>query len=244
MATLVGGPADIGPAGGGVITKLKRTLIDDSLVPVVTEMMRIFPDGLVMTSGIYALLTLSFPFAIFFVSMLEATALFHAIRQATSYLGISPTSPSRSSFTHICRTGFTDPTTSLLSLSMLGSGAIQNPYPSAPIYILTVASAYIFSTVNGQSKELETLGPAYSSRFYTSMIFLTSLLFLFVCFRTAFGCDSFAVVMMTLPLGLFVGMLLVIQNNNLFGKDSTNLMGIPLLNSKSASGKPIYVCPM
>jgi hypothetical protein len=243
MAAVTPATTRIPPVSNGIITDIKTTILDQSLVPVVTEMMRIFPDGLVITSGIYALLTLSFPFAIFFMSMLEATALFHAIRQATSYLGISPTTPSRTSFTYICRTGFSEPTT-LLSLSMFDSTSIKNPYPSSSIYMLSVAAAYVFTTVNSQSKELQALGPAYSARFYTSLIFLTSLLFLFVCFRIACGCDSVAVVMMTLPLGLLLGMILVQQNMNLFGKGSINLMGIPLLESKSASGKPLYVCPI
>jgi hypothetical protein len=226
-----------------LITKAKQTFIDDSLVPVVQEMMRIFPDGLVITSGLYALLTLSFPFGVFFGSMLEATAAFHFIRWGVSYLNISPISVSSKSYTHICRTGFTQPTTSLLSMSMFASEAIPNPVPSAPIYILSVASAYIFSTLNLQSKELAALGPAYSSRYYVSAIFLTILIFLFVSFRIAFGCDSLGTIIMSVPIGLMIGALLVQQNTRLFGAESVNLVGIPLLQGRTATGKKIYVCP-
>jgi hypothetical protein len=194
---------------------------------------------------LYALFTLSFPFGIFFGSMVEATAIFHGIRYATSYLGVSPISASSKAYTHICRTGFTQPTTSLLSMSIFGSEseAIQNPFPSPQIYILAAASAYIFTSINKQSKELSALGPSYSSRYYISLIFLTVLLFLFVCFRIAYRCESFAITMMSVPIGLFVGMLLVQQNANLFGAESTNLLGIPLLQSRTASGRQIYVCP-
>jgi len=226
-----------------VVTDVKKSLVDNTLVPIVTEMMRIFPDGLVITSGLYALLTLSFPFSIFFGSMLEATAIFHAIRYATSYIGISPPSASSAAYKHICRTGFTQPTTSLLSLSMFGSEGIQNPFPSSQIYMLSVAAAYIFSTLDTQSKELAALGPSYSSRYYISAIFLTVLIFVFVCFRIAYNCESFAVVMMSVPIGLFIGMILVQQNTNLFGAESVNLVGIPLLQSRTATGKKIYVCP-
>jgi hypothetical protein len=226
-----------------LITKAKQTFIDDSLIPVVQEMMRIFPDGLVITSGLYALLTLSYPFGVFFGSMLEATAAFHAIRSAVSYLNISPVSASGKSYAHICRTGFTQPTTSLLSMSMFASEAIPNPVPSAPIYILSVASAYIFSTLNMQSKELTALGPAYSSRYYVSAIFLTVLLFIFISFRVAFGCESLGIVMMSVPIGLVIGALLVQQNTRLFGPESINLVGIPLLQGRTATGKKIYVCP-
>ena len=226
-----------------VITDTKAKLIDDTLVPIVTEMMRIFPDGLVITSGLYALFTLSFPFGIFFGSMVEATAIFHGIRHATSYLGVAPVSASSKTYTHICRTGFTQPTTSLLSMSLFGSEAVQNPFPSPQIYILAAASAYIFTSINRQSKELSALGPSYSSRYYISLIFLTVLLFLFVSFRIAYNCESFGITMMSVPIGLFIGVLLVQQNANLFGAESVNLIGIPLLQSRTASGKKIYVCP-
>ena len=226
-----------------LITQAKQTFVDETLVPVVQEMMRIFPDGLVITSGLYALLTLSFPFGVFFGSMVEATAAFHAIRWAVSYLNISPMSASSKSYAHICRTGFTQPTTSLLSMSMFASEALPNPVPSASIYILSVASAYIFSTLNTQNKELAALGPAYSSRYYVSAIFLTVLIFLFVSFRIAFGCESFGIVIMSVPIGLMIGSLLVQQNTRLFGPESINLVGIPLLQSRTATGKKIYVCP-
>jgi hypothetical protein len=226
-----------------LITNLKETFVDDTVLPVIQEMMRIFPDGLVITSGLYALLTLSFPFGIFFGSMLEATALFHFIRWIISYLNISPISASSKSYAHICRTGFTQPTTSLLSMSMFSSEALPNPVPSASIYILSVASAYIFSTLNRQSKELSALGPGYSSRYYVSAIFLTVLIFVFISFRISFGCESFGIVMMSVPIGMFVGAMLVQQNVSLFGAESINLVGIPLLQGRTAAGKKIYICP-
>jgi hypothetical protein len=227
----------------GVVMNVKEKFIDNTVVPIVTEMMRIFPDGLVISSGLYALLTISFPFSIFFGSMVEATAIFHAIRYSTSYLGIAPMSATGSSVTHICRTGFTKPTTSLLSMSMFGTEELKNPFPSSQIYMLSVASAYLFSTLNTQAKELSALGPSYSARYYISTIFLTVLLFLFVCFRIAYGCESFPVVIMSVPIGIIIGALLVQQNLRLFGAESINLIGIPLLKSRAASGKPIYICP-
>lgn len=226
-----------------VISDFKRGLIDESVVPVVTEMMRIFPDGLVIASGLYALFTMSFPFSIFFVSMIEATAFFHVIRNVTSFLGIVPTAASIASQQHICRTGFTQPTTSLLSLSMFNTSSIKSSFPSSQIYMLSVASAYIFSTLNRQSKELAALGPSYSSRYYISVILLSILLFIFVSFRIAYGCETFATSILSVPIGLFIGALLVTQNANLLGADSVNLVGIPLLQSRTASGKKIYVCP-
>jgi hypothetical protein len=81
-----------------IITDTKTKLVDETIVPVVTEMMRIFPDGLVITSGLYALFTLSFPFGVFFGSMVEATAIFHAIRYTAVMIPrLSHFSPTRKS---------------------------------------------------------------------------------------------------------------------------------------------------
>ena len=224
------------------------TWINTHPVPIVQEMMRIFPDGVVITSGIYALITLSFPFAVMFGSLIEATLIFHVIRSMSSFLDIVPSSLERASYKHICRTGFSDPMASSMSSlsmfsSMLEGSSLINQFPSSSVYMLSVASSYIFTTLNMQSKDLEALGPAFSSRYYISLIFLSILLFIFVSFRLAYACESFATVILSVPIGLFIGLLLVIQNQNLFGKSSINLMGIPQLNSVTANGQKIYVCP-
>jgi hypothetical protein len=222
--------------------------IENTVLPVVQEMMRIFPDGVVITSGIYALLTLSFPFAVMFGSLIEATMIFHVLRSGSSYLNFFPTALTKSSYKHICRTGFSDPVNSSLSslsmfTSMLNSSSLLHQFPSAPIYMLSVASAYLFSTLSAQSKDLEALGPQFSQRYYSSLIFLSILLFLFVSFRIAYSCETMATVILSIPIGLFIGMLLVMQNEKLFGKSSINLIGIPQLSSVTQDGQKIYLCP-
>jgi len=222
--------------------------IETNPAAIMQEMMRIFPDGVVITCGIYALLTLSFPFAVLFGSLVEATMIFHLIRTTSTYLNIFPTDLSKSSYKHICRTGFADPVnTSMGSLSMftsmLDSSSLLHQFPSSPIYMLSVASAYLFATLNAQSRDLEALGPTYSSRYYSSLIFLSVLLFLFITFRLAYSCETFATVMLSVPIGLLIGALLVTQNDRLFGKSSLNLIGIPQMNSVTADGQRIYLCP-
>jgi hypothetical protein len=48
--------------------------------------------------------------------------------------------------------------------------------------------------------------------------------------------------MITVALGLILGTTLVQQNVRLFGENSVNLIGIPILRSRTASGKKLYVC--
>jgi hypothetical protein len=211
-----------------------------SVVPVVLEMMSTFPDGLILISGLFALLTLSMPYGVFFGSMVEASLLFRFFQSAASYLNIMKPSPNPNDYSNKCRTGFTLP--KLDTLSAFGGTNLRSPFPSAPLYMMSVASAYLFGSLNYLSKELEALGPSYSSRYYVSLILLTMLIFIFIAFRILYGCDGPIVAMITVALGLILGTVLIQQNVRLFGDNSINLIGIPILRSRTAAGKKLYVC--
>lgn len=217
--------------------------------PLIMEMMRIFPDGLVITSGIYALVTLSVPFAIFCLSMIEAAALYHIFRWSSSYMNLVPvTARATGKYNAVCRTGFTDSTSpTLLSLSLFSSSIdstdILQRFPSSPIYMISAASAYIFSTLHAQANDLAALGPSFSVKYYISIVFLFVFIAAFMCFRIFNNCETPITVMLSVPIGLLVGILLVQQNLRLFSKSGINLLGIPQMSSVTANGQKIYVCP-
>jgi hypothetical protein len=71
---------------------------------------------------------------------------------------------------------------------------------------------------------------------------LCALLFFLGCYRMFYNCESMMVVFASIALGLLVGTTLVTQNLKLFGPDSTNLSGIPLLRNKTATGEKMYIC--
>lgn len=221
------------PAAASSPGFLQRTV-----APLTLEAIRIFPDGLIIISGLFALLTLSMPYGVFFGSMVEASLLFRFFQSMAGYINImKPTVADSSSK---CRTGFTLP--SLRALSALGGADMKSPFPSAPLFMISTASAYLFGSLNQLSKELQALGPAYASRYYVSLVLLTMLIFVFMAFRIVFGCDGPMVAMITVALGLIIGTVLVQQNVRLFGENSVNLIGIPILRSRTASGKKLYVC--
>jgi hypothetical protein len=215
-----------------------------TMAPIVMEGIRLLPDGIVVGTGLYSLLTLSYPFAVFFGSLVESMFIMWGLQKATSSVNLTPASVATAARPDQCRSGFSAITKSSFSaLTTFSYRTPSSPFPSAPIYILTVAASYIFNTLSFQSKELQALGPAYSSRFYISTIFLMTLLFFFVVFRLYYSCDSVPVVLLTVLVAVIVGALLVIQNSRLFGQNSINLLGIPLLRNRSANGKVLYLCP-
>lgn len=213
------------------------------MADVVIECMRIFPDALVVGSGIYALLTQSMAYGFFFFSLLEASVVYRLIKSFANYVNLTGRMTSSGSRMQMCRSGFHAPSATLETLSMFGQDPLGVPFPSSPLFMLSVASSYVFTTLRKQTKELEALGPAYASRYYASAFLLLILICLFMVFRLSFGCESIAILIISSVLGLIVGYLLVEQNARLFGPQSINLIGIPLLRNRTADGKKLYVCP-
>jgi hypothetical protein len=204
------------------------------------EMARILPDSLVIMSGVMAILTTSLPLGILFGSFLESILFFHVLHKGFSYFDVSFLKQGPKAFSNACRTGFTTPT--LTDLSLFGTNQTMNALPSAPIYILSVAIGYIYTAINNQKRELEALGPVYSSRFYISILGMALFLFLISAYRMWAECDSLPVILLTIVIGVIIGSLLTLQNMAFFGPDSTNLTAIPLLRNRAANGEQLYVC--
>lgn len=207
---------------------------------VLGELIRILPDSLLLGSGFFALVTLSFSHAIFFVSMLEGLLAFHGIRYLNNYLDIINVVPLRQSFGPACRTGLT--TLSAASLSLFAN-MIRPTFPSAPMFIMGLASTYIVLSMNMLSKEIETMGSEYTSRYYLSATGLAFLTLFVGLYRIRYSCDSIGSVAISAVLGAIVAGLLVVQNERIFGESSLNLIGVPLLRQRTASGEKLYICP-
>jgi hypothetical protein len=229
----------------GSLQRVQSIMFEGTIIPVIMAGMRLFPDGLVVASGLYALITLSFANGIFFMSLCEASVVYRIIQSFSAFVGIFGGSyvTYGSSRTETCRSGFTSQSEGPLGLSMLGNKTNDYLFPSSPIFMFTTAATYLFTTLNFQSQELEALGPAYSSRYYSSAALLLVLLGIIATFRMVYECDSFSSVMGSMAIGLMLGYLLVLQNALLFGPSSINMIGIPLLRNKTVDGKKIYVCP-
>ena len=204
----------------------------DNPIAVVGEMIRILPDALVFTSGFFSILTSSFPNFVFFISLLESVGIFYILRKLL-FLEMSKGSPSAQ-----CRSGFHSATFSSLSLFKVDKSA----FPSAPIYMSSVAASYLINSLSNQMAELELLGTEFVFKYYLSLASLFLFLFFIACYRMYNNCDSMMVILTSVAAGIAVGMALVMQNNSLLGPNSVNLTGIPLLKNKTATGEQIYIC--
>ena len=209
-------------------------------VQVTQEALRILPDGLVLGVGFFSLLTLSFSYGIFFLSLLEGLMAFHGLRALNSYLTFASVFPTKASLSNRCRTGFS--TITMDSLSMFGSG-LRSAFPSAPIFILSLAASYMISSMSDLSKDLEVMGSEYSSRFYVAAIFLPLVILAVALYRLYYDCDYFGNIVVSAIIGAILGLLFVEQNRRIFGDSSLNLVGIPLLRNRTVAGEKLYICP-
>lgn len=211
------------------------------LGPNVKESIRLLPDSVFYGSLILALVTQSYPTAIFAVALLESGLIGSGIRNLISYMDLLHTLPEVPMDPSVCDSSYFSPTIEFML--HLGPESIKSAFPSFPVFFLATACSYVVSSLYLQKDELEALGKAYSARFYIS-IFASFLLLLAVSsYRLAYGCNQVGVLLLTLFLGFLIGLGLVYQMYRLLGRNAINLTGVPLLRERTRDGKPLYVCP-
>lgn len=224
--------------GGGL--DIASKYLNATVLPLINETLRVLPDSILFGSILMTLMTQSFAMAMFSLAMVETAVLGSALRKLLSYIDLSHTLPPAGSGISACYPAVFAPT--LETLMTFGKSSIESSFPSLPVFYVSSAAAYVVGSLWTQQKELESLGPDYTSRFYISICASLLLLFALITYRIAFGCDTAGIVLVTLLLGFVAGGLIFYQNMSLFGRDATNLTGIPLLQDRSRDGKPLYVC--
>jgi hypothetical protein len=215
---------------------------DNIIVPNIQEEFRLLPDSLLIGSGLLALLTQSFSMVVFFGVLCESAVLNSILQTMFMYLDKRGVTATAEVNIKQCKSGFYNAAPSAI-FSVLKGADIKGAFPSPPIFFLSTAASYLIASLYTLRDELEQLGSDYSARYYIA-IFASFLFILTLAFwRLANKCESVGFLTLSLLAGGIVGSLLVLQNLLLFGKDSINMIGIPLLRERSADKKPIYICP-
>lgn len=205
------------------------------------EVVRLIPDGLFLGVGLFSLLSQNYPLAILFVSLLETLFITVGMQNLSSYLDLPNLIPTAESVSKACVSGFQTPT--LQTLSFIFRLPIKSSFPSPPVFVLTTAITYLISCMQGFANELSELGPGFSTRYYIGLFMSLLVLLIVTLFRFLNGCEGAGVLAISLLFGFILGMLLWYQNNSLLGRESTNILGVPMFASRTADGKPLYICP-
>jgi hypothetical protein len=212
-------------------------------VPAIKEMIRIFPDAVFWGVGILAMSTLSYSYGMLFASLVEGIFIFLLARGINNSIGIIDTDPNPDSSERTCRSSLAG--VSLESVSVFGEPG-QISFPSSHIYMISFIASYVLSTIVMFKEELEilgnTYGEGYDSRIFFSVVSFSTIIFVAMAYRLFYKCDGFMVIALSLIIGVISGVLVVQQNSLLFGLESINLLGIPILRSRTATGSDLYVC--
>jgi hypothetical protein len=207
-----------------------------SAVDLLNEVVFLLPDAIVFGSLLIGILTTSHVQILFFFSLLESLGFLYGIQAfVASIYGASKNNNKCKSKYH--NLSFTDliPTLS----------ASNPPYT---MYIVSFASTYIAASLYSLQEELDVLDGGYKKKYTTSATILGIATILYGIYLLIFKCagtngfDNIGYILLASVSGFAIGLLILQQNVQLFGKSSINFLGIPLLRNKTADGSPIYLC--
>jgi len=202
-----------------------------------TESMRGLPDSLILGSTLFSLFTQNFPIAILVLAMLEWSILAWLLSGFTGML-----ENNTEKFTSAaCLPGIPSP----YLISIIGNLYPKVSFPSIPILFVSSTLFYILQSVlnfREELKELSNKNAEWKLRIPLSITFTIVLLLGFVFWRVLNTCDALWIALGSVFLGAVFGGLINLLHLYLFGRDSINFLGIPLLADRAANGGSLYVC--
>lgn len=217
--------------------KSLKYLGTDILTPAVQDLFRSLPDSLFLGTGLFALITQSFPLGILFLAMAEAGLLQRLLGGLVGAVQPNEKTPG----SDLCLPGIPSP----YQLSAIGSLMTSTAFPSGPIFFVSAVFTYIIASALNFSEELKELGQKeseWNARIPLSLTFSLLFLVVFLLWRYWNSCDDVLTILGSLVFGSVAGGLIYLVHVYLFGRDSINFLGVPVLADKTATGRPLYVC--
>lgn len=215
-----------------------KSLKNDILVPASQDMIRSAPDSLFIGSAILALLTQNYPLGILTLAMVEFGLLQRVLGGLFGTFSSNMASLPQSD---ICIPGIPSP----YQISAIGTILTGVTFPNGPVFFLSATLAYIFLSTINFKPELNELGkrePDWKGRIPLAVTFTSIFIVGLVLFRILHGCETPLVILGSILFGGAAGSLVQLFHTYLFGRDSINFLGVPLLADRAANGRPLYVC--
>jgi len=204
---------------------------------IYTETMRSLPDSLFLGSSIFALLTQNYPISILVLGMFEFSLAAWLLCKFGGLL-MNNEEPLKSD---VCIPGVPSP----YLISAVGQIFPKASFPSIPIFFISSSIFYILFSVLNFRQELKELGrktPEWKVRVPLSIIFSSVLILCFIFWRVLNTCDTVIIALGSLLFGALTGSVIMLLHTYLFGRDSINFLGVPLLADRSATGGKQYIC--
>lgn len=204
------------------------------------SVLQMFPEAIFWGTGFIAFITLSYPFGVFFLSLIEAGGIYHALNYINENIRLFGTNSLKSGK---CRSGFEEVTLRSISLFQY---EFRPTFMSISVFMTSFIGAYIVGVLVYLKNELEILGgqygEQYKTRMYGSVAFFVFIVFITMTYRLLTGCDNALNILASLFFGLSIAALVLLQNNSVLGIQSLNLLGVPILRKRTETGADLYVC--
>lgn len=207
------------------------------VLPMTQEIMRSLPESTFLGVGIMSLITQSYPTAILFLAMIELGIIQNLIAKVSGFLS----GEVRGEIPLACLSGLPNQN----SLGLLKLLMNQSAFPSASMFFIAGILTYSMISVSNFKPELKTLGqkePEWNTRLPIALIFGILFILLFAAYRLYNECEGVVGLLGSIVFGMIFGSILSILHLYLFGRDSINLLGLPLLADRAADGSPLYAC--
>lgn len=225
-----------GEMGTGTFEKIQREV--NKIGPFVFELLRLLPDGVVLGLAILTVISFCKSYAILLLSMVELMLL---QRVFASVVGsISPAGAGPNAQAAVCMPGFMYANT--MRISLLETIGVPSMFPSPTMFFLAGVLTYMNGCVRDFERELKTLGTDMNVRSTIAIVLSITLIFMLLCFRAMYGCESIGSLLVSIILGFIMGCILLFQNKSLFGREGINIMNLPMIVTALEKGRPMYVC--
>ena len=217
--------------------KIKKSFIENVL-PISLETLRLLPDSVVLGTSLLTMISLCKSYGILVVAMVE---LMLTQRVLASIVGsIRPTGIGPDTLHEICQPGFAFPNT--MRISILETIGTPSLFPSPVLFFLTGLITYMVSSIREFGRELKSLGGDLQTRTTVGIVLSACLIFTVFAFRLTYGCETYGTLFLSLLFGVIAGILIMLQNKALFGRDAINILNLPMILTAAESGRPMYVC--
>ena len=225
------------PVPGGV-WEAANEFKDAFIVPPTIEFIRLLPDGIVLGVAILSILSFCKSYCFILFSMFELMFIQRAI---SSVIGsISPVGSGPNAANPICQNGLMFP--NKMRISLIETIGTPSMFPSPTLFFTSGILTYMVGCVQEFKNEILTLGGDLGTRTTVAAVLSSMFLFVLFAFRYNYGCEAFGTLILSGLFGAIVGYLLIYQNKALFGRDSVNILNLPMIVSATEMGKPMYVC--
>ena len=202
----------------------------------VAEMYNLMPDSILFGSFILYFLTQNLAYGIFSAFIIELTISHRLI----AWMSVQMFGPPAIQKPIACRAGYKTPQ---MDISRMFN---HDPYPSYGIFSMVSMASYLGFATNACSAALESMGENWRTRINIAYLFMTLIVGTFILARIFLsGCDdTLGEIIIATALAVIVGYFFFYLNKSLFGMESMNFLGVPVLVSKNSdsNGKPVYIC--